>query len=139
MPTVEIQIQQIPMGDDDLAHFTAMIEAGAMKEVKLYAALFGDERLTVLCAYENLALKHAPEPDWRWHLSIAGRDNVPSWRALTEIAHKVRPGVTLVLGVPPRQFWLNIHPHVLHLWSTKDENLEAQWVFEGRLRRDEPS
>jgi hypothetical protein len=67
-------------------------------------------------------------PDWRWHLSIAGRDmKVPVWETVAAIAHEVRPGVAFVLGVPPKSWWINVHPGTLHLHEIRDENLLANW------------
>jgi hypothetical protein len=71
-------------------------------------------------------------PDPRWHLSIAGEHAVPDWETLVSIAHQLRPGVCFVVGVPPRSWWINVHPHCLHLWETRDPNLEAQWRSERR-------
>jgi hypothetical protein len=30
-----------------------------------------------------------------------------------------------VIGVPPKSWWMNVHPHVLHLHETRDELLIA--------------
>lgn len=81
--------------------------------------------LSVLLGYEPI------EPDdRRWHISISHPTRLPSWRDLVEIAHQLRLGVTFVVGVPPRSWWMNIHPNCLHLWQTKDAALEAQWLSE---------
>src|SRR3954452_16178742 len=67
-------------------------------------------------------------PDWRWHLSIAGRDmKVPPWDTLVAVAHDIRPGVAFVVGVPPKSWWINVHPGTLHLHEVKDLNLIANW------------
>ena len=70
------------------------------------------------------------EEDERWHISVAGRGRVATWDELVEAAHEIRPGVVFVVGVPPRSWWMNVHPNVLHLWELKDENLAEQWLFE---------
>ena len=33
----------------------------------------------------------------------------------------------IVMGVPPRSFWMNVHPDVLHLWEPRDEAMIEQW------------
>jgi hypothetical protein len=71
-------------------------------------------------------------PDPRWHISLAHADRVPSWEELSRAGHELRPGVTFVVGVPPRSWWINVHPNVLHLYELKDQNLEDQWRFERR-------
>jgi hypothetical protein len=75
--------------------------------------------------------------DWRWHVSMSRPDRVPNWDELVSAAHELRPGVVFVIGVPPRSWWLNVHPHTLHLWESRDQNLVAQWRSE--RRGDEPS
>lgn len=70
--------------------------------------------------------------DLRWHLSISGERTVPPWNVMVAIAHAVRPGVCFVIGVPPRSWWLNLHPNVLHLWELKDEGLLDQWKTEAQ-------
>jgi hypothetical protein len=72
-------------------------------------------------------------PDWRWHMSIAGRDmKVPAWETVSAVPHELRPGVPFVVGVPPKSWWINVHPGALHLWEFKDANLLAQWRAERR-------
>jgi hypothetical protein len=51
--------------------------------------------------------------------------------------HALRPGVPFVLGIPPRSWWMNIHPHVLHAWETRDWLLIDQW--RANRRGDAPS
>lgn len=72
------------------------------------------------------------EPDVRWHISVRygdpGRNGrVCTWEELVAAAHELRPGVCFVIGVPPRSWWMNVHPHVLHLYETRDEALIESW------------
>jgi hypothetical protein len=80
------------------------------------------ERLHVLTSREEWA-----PGDERWHLSISAPERVPTWNEITEAIHALRPGVPMVLGVPPRSWWMNLHPYVLHAWECKDWNLIAEW------------
>ncbi len=57
---------------------------------------------------------------------------MPPWKVLVAIGHELRPGVPFCVGVPPKSWWMNIHPHVLHLYEIKDTNLLAQWRAEGQ-------
>ena len=80
--------------------------------------------------------------DWRWHLSVRygdpGRNGrVPSWEELVHAAHELRPGVPFVIGIPPRSWWMSVHPHVLHLVETKDEPMIEQW--RANAQGDEPT
>jgi hypothetical protein len=66
--------------------------------------------------------------DIRWHISVRYGDpgvngRVPTWGELVQAAHELRPGVCFVVGVPPRSWWMNVHPDVLHLVETRDEPL----------------
>jgi hypothetical protein len=71
------------------------------------------------------------EPDVeRWHMSIAGQSRVPRWNEVAAIAHRLRPGVTFALYVPPQSWWINIHEHCLHLWQIDDPPLERQMLAE---------
>jgi hypothetical protein len=68
------------------------------------------------------------DPDVRWHISLRYGDpgidgRVPSWEELVQAAHELRPGVCFVVGIPPRSWWMNVHPNVLHLIETRDEPL----------------
>jgi hypothetical protein len=80
--------------------------------------------------------------DWRWHISVrygelGDNGRVPLWDELVETGHALRPGVPFVVGVPPRSWWINVHPHVLHLYETRDANLVEQWRSE--RKGDRPS
>jgi hypothetical protein len=83
--------------------------------------------LTAFVGREPLA-----DDDWRWHISLRYGDpgsngRIPTWEELVCAAHDLRPGVVFVIGVPPRSWWMNVHPHVLHLHETRDEPLIEQF------------
>ena len=92
----------------------------------------GVDRLHVLTSREEWV-----PGDVRWHVSISAEGRVPTWNEITEALHNLRPGVPFVLGVPPRSWWLNVHPYVLHAWETKDQPLLGQW--RANRRGDTPS
>lgn len=76
-----------------------------------------------------------PDDRPRWHISVRYGDRgyngrVPTWDELVQTAHELRPGVPFVVGIPPRSWWMNVHPDVLHLWELFDEALLEQWRFE---------
>ena len=77
------------------------------------------------------------EDDWRWHVSVRHGDpgedgRVPSWEELVSTAHELRPGICFAVAVPPRSWWINVHPHVLHLWEIRDPYLVEMWRQESR-------
>jgi hypothetical protein len=72
------------------------------------------------------------DDDIRWHISVRYGDpgvdgRVPSWEEMVNAAHELRPGVVFVIGVPPRSWWMSVHPHVLHLHETRDAALIAEF------------
>lgn len=78
-----------------------------------------------------------PSGDLRWHISLRisdeslpGGGRIPNWRELVTTAHELRPGVVFVIAVPPKSWWMNVHPHVLHLWETHDNHLIEGWRME---------
>jgi hypothetical protein len=103
------------------------VDEGFSTDLGWYDARLDTRRYSVLRSRDNIGVNI---PDWRWHISVAGQDDVPRWRDLVAIAHELRPGVAFVVGVPPRSHWMSVHPHCLHLWETHDENLTAQWMAE---------
>lgn len=93
---------------------------------------------SVLLTRDDLTAGTNGLPDWRWHLSIAGLDmEVPEWATIAAVAHEVRPGIAFAMGVPPKSWWINVHPGTLHLHELKDENLIASWRMQ--RRGDRPS
>lgn len=82
------------------------------------------------------------DPDVRWHISVrygnpGENGRIPTWEEVVQTAHELRPGVVFVVGVPPRSWWLNVHPHVLHLVETRDEPLIES--FRGQALAHAPS
>jgi hypothetical protein len=72
------------------------------------------------------------DDDWRWHISVRFGDpgvdgRVPTWEEMVSAAHELRPGVVFVIGVPPRSWWMNVHPDVLHMHETRDTLLVEQY------------
>ena len=105
-------------------------ERGFLTDFAAFDALVDSRAYHVLRSRDNIGIQHVP--DWRWHFSVSGHDDVPCWRDLVAIAHEVRPAVCFVVGVPPRSWWLNVHPHRLHLYESRDINLMAQWKAEAQ-------
>jgi hypothetical protein len=90
---------------------------------------FVNDRLgvSVILSRDELSQDYDHEPDPRWHLSMVGPNRVPTWNEMAEACHTLRPGVVFVMGIPPRSWWINIHPDCLHAWEVKDDNLTHQW------------
>jgi hypothetical protein len=78
-----------------------------------------------------------PDGQQRWHISVSAKGRIPEWGEMVFAAHSLRPGVPFVMGVPPRSWWMSIHPHVLHMWQTYDANLILEW--RDNRRGDTPS
>jgi len=111
----------------------AGIDAGMITDAAWYDARADTRRYSVIVSRDNLAspdVSLLATDEWRWHISVAGEDDVPRWRDLVAIAHELRPGVPFAVGVPPRSWWMSVHPHCLHLWQIEDAALVAQWRHE---------
>jgi hypothetical protein len=106
-----------------------------MPDPEAFAALdswdvdYGDFQASVLLGRENIAGPNG-HPDFRWHISVAGRDRVPDWAEFAAIVHTLRPGVTFCMPLPPRSWWINVAENCLHAWELNDEVLEDQWRAE---------
>ena len=88
------------------------------------------KQLHAVVSRDDLAIRRGGEKDMRWHISVSLDERVPTWEEMVMAAHELRPGVVFVIGMPPRSWWINIHPNVLHLYETKDEHLIDQWRYE---------
>jgi hypothetical protein len=73
----------------------------------------------------------------RWHVSVKGPGRPPTWDELVASVHALRPGVCFVVGIPPRSWWMNVHPDVLHAWETTDEQIVEE--FHVNARGDRPT
>jgi hypothetical protein len=115
---------------DDAAAQTSieMLEAAGSTGVRQLIANVDGRRYSVIVSRDPIPAAWDVDP--RWHVSVAGESDVPKWRHLVAIAHAIRPGVCFVVGVPPRSWWINVHPHCLHLWEVKDTFLTDQWRAE---------
>lgn len=76
--------------------------------------------------------KNAP-PAPRWHVSVSRQDRVPSWDEFVRTVHQLRPGVWFVCGIPPENYWMSVHPFVLHAWEMCDGELRGHWMRTAQL------
>ena len=125
---MSVTLDRQPLLDNDPV---AMLNLG-----KRYIAEADGCRYSVIVSRDDLA-NGRQIPDRRWHVSVAGENDVPRWEDLAAIGHRVRPGVCFVIGVPPKSWWINLHPHCLHLYELADDALIDQWRSE--RRGDTPS
>jgi hypothetical protein len=131
---------QIPDGwkeVDQPERFVVAWKAKHGEEVPVPRIFQSRDKLTVLMGREPYA-----NEDWRWHLSIRYGDpgldgRIPTWEELVNTAHELRPGVPFVIGIPPRSWWMSVHPHVLHIVETKDEAMVEMW--RNNARGDRPT
>lgn len=81
-------------------------------------------RCTIIAAREGEQL--------RWHLSISHPFRPPTWDEINAARDALIPAdVWLCQPMPPKAFWINIHPTCFHLWEIRDHALIAQWAFDG--------
>ena len=126
------------MGWHQVGHPREFIELWEREGLPAPRAYQHSNGLTALVGRESLDGEELE----RWHVSVRYGDlgvdgRVPSWEELVDVAHELRPGIPFAIGIPPRSWWINVHPHVLHLWELRDPALIEQWRFEGR--GDRPS
>lgn len=56
----------------------------------------------------------------RWHLSIAHPDRDPTWKEIHDARYKFVPDeVTMVMFLPPKAQYVNLHEHCFHLWEIR--------------------
>ena len=68
----------------------------------------------------------------RWHLSISHESRYPTWEEIGEARDRLLPDdAFMCVPMPPRAYWLSIHPNCFHLWEFRDDNLQAQMIAEG--------
>lgn len=132
-PSVDLNV--IPRTDAGARKIVNLLTGRGSIGVKTMMVEVDDPALDDLAIYSVLLSRdpiHQPgnPPDVRWHLSVAGQYDVPPWSHLVAIGHRLRPGVPMVVGVPPRSWWMSVHPHCLHLWESKDHTLLEQWQAE---------
>lgn len=79
------------------------------------------------------------EGDYRWHVSVSREDRqIPTWDDVASIVHRLRPGVPMVVGIPPRSQWMSVPgTEVLHAIQVRDENLTERWKHEATMTREE--
>jgi hypothetical protein len=60
----------------------------------------------------------------RWHLSISSPSTNPSWEDITEARYRfLSAEAFMVMCLPPKEFYVNVHQHCFHLWETQDIHL----------------
>lgn len=105
-------------------HETAMRRAGVPAHAFSDVTIGTMGQCRIICAREGT--------EKRWHLSISHAFRLPTWDEINAARDACIPAdVWLCQPMPPREYWVNLHAHTLHLWSLKDEELIAQWAFDG--------
>lgn len=107
-------------------------EAPVPRNAELIKLRLNGDVFTAILSHDEYG-KRMP-PDMRWHISVsreddmrAGNDDVPVWRDFVAIVHHLRPGVPFVIGIPPRNQWMNANPNVLHVYETRDVPMIENW------------
>lgn len=99
---------------------------------RLWGTING-ENYCVLISHDLMHRDLVKGEQRRWHISVSNErhlrrgHDVPTWRDFVAIVHQLRPGVAFVVGIPPRNMWMNKNPNVLHAVEVRDEVLMAEW------------
>jgi hypothetical protein len=110
----------------DLArdHAAAMLAAGVPASAFADVTVGTLGQCRIICAREGAEL--------RWHLSISHPFRLPTWDEINAARDACIPAdVWLCQPMPPKDYWVNLHPHTLHLWQVRDRELIAQWAYDG--------
>lgn len=66
--------------------------------------------------------------DGRHHLSISHKHRYPRWEEIKEARYTyLPPEIYVVMVLPPKGNYVNLHPNCFHLWETKDPQAEYYW------------
>ena len=58
----------------------------------------------------------------RWHLSISGKDFLPSYKEVKAARYKFLPDVPYMAEIfPPESEFVNVHPYCRHLWEIENK------------------
>lgn len=64
----------------------------------------------------------------RHHLSISHKHRYPRWDEIREARYKFMPAdIYVVMVLPPKGNYVNVHPNCFHLWETKDPDAAFYW------------
>jgi hypothetical protein len=62
------------------------------------------------------------EPTIGWHLSISCPTRYPTWEEIKAARYDLIPDkVTMVMVLPPKSEYVNVHPNCFHLYQEKGE------------------
>ncbi len=72
---------------------------------------------------------------WRWmHVSCSRRDRLPDWEDLKLVKRVFLGDHRLAVQVLPRESdYVNLNPHVLHLWSCLEADPVPDFRVEGQI------
>ena len=60
----------------------------------------------------------------RWHMSISCSDRHPTWEEIKQARYDLLPDdIFMVQILPPKKYFVNVHPHTFHLWELREPEL----------------
>ena len=61
-------------------------------------------------------------PKWGWlkHVSISRQDRYPDWNEILEIKELLFGDTCVMMIMPKKKYYVNIHPNCFHLWLTPE-------------------
>lgn len=62
-------------------------------------------------------------PKWGWlkHLSISRHDRYPTWEEILEVKEKIFGDIDVMMIMPKKSDYVNVHQNCFHLWQTPQE------------------
>lgn len=71
----------------------------------------------------SIDAKHPETGELIDHLSVSRADRIPGYEEFRDLRYAIFPGDVVVVQIfPPREYYVNHHPHCLHLWWFKSRH-----------------
>ena len=62
------------------------------------------------------------------HISLSHPSRLPTWEEVKEVREKVGdPKKFYVMVLPPKEYYVNLHPYCFHLWEVTSEKETNIW------------
>jgi len=74
----------------------------------------------------NCTIIVSSNEEGRWHLSIAHPLRYPDWEEIKDARYRFVPNdIHMVMPLPPKEHYVNVHPNAFHLWELQEIGLRG--------------
>ena len=76
-----------------------------------------------LCSSLQVLVSEDNTPKWGWlkHVSISRPTRYPDWDEILEVKEQLFGDVDVMMVMPKKEDYVNVHPYCFHLWQTPEE------------------